>query len=59
MTEEQAKKYWHRNLSRVHTTNALRIERRIIDLQGLFIKVGQLISIDIGRIGVIQFYLWE
>jgi predicted unusual protein kinase regulating ubiquinone biosynthesis (AarF/ABC1/UbiB family) len=33
------------NLQRVHLRNARRIERTICDLQGLFIKVGQLISI--------------
>ena len=33
------------NLRTVHLRNARRIERTIIDLQGLFIKVGQLISI--------------
>lgn len=42
---------WHSDawvedkLRRVHLRNARRIERTIIDLQGLFIKVGQLISI--------------
>lgn len=34
-----------RRLGRVHVRNARRIERTIIQLQGLFIKVGQLISI--------------
>ncbi len=34
-----------RLLSRKHIKNAQRIERAIIELQGLFIKVGQLISI--------------
>src|SRR6185312_10235251 len=33
------------NLRTVHLRNARRIERTICDLQGLFIKVGQLISI--------------
>ncbi|HUJ60798.1 MAG TPA: AarF/UbiB family protein [Kofleriaceae bacterium] len=33
------------NLRTVHLRNARRIERTIIELQGLFIKVGQLISI--------------
>jgi ubiquinone biosynthesis protein len=33
------------NLRTIHLRNARRIERTIIDLQGLFIKVGQLISI--------------
>lgn len=37
--------YYDTHLSRVHRTNATRIERTIVDLQGLFIKVGQLISI--------------
>jgi len=37
--------YYEANLSRVHTLNAKRIERTTIQLQGLFIKVGQLISI--------------
>lgn len=32
-------------LQRVHLRNARRIERTIVELQGLFIKVGQLISI--------------
>ncbi|MBA3539477.1 MAG: AarF/ABC1/UbiB kinase family protein [Deltaproteobacteria bacterium] len=42
---------WHSDawiqhtLTRVHLRNARRIERTIIELQGLFIKVGQLISI--------------
>jgi ubiquinone biosynthesis protein len=42
---------WHSDawvedkLRRVHLRNARRIERTIIELQGLFIKVGQLISI--------------
>ena len=35
----------HRLLARKHVTNARRIERAIVQLQGLFIKVGQLISI--------------
>lgn len=34
-----------RLLARKHVTNARRIERAIVQLQGLFIKVGQLISI--------------
>lgn len=33
------------NLQRIHMRNARRIERTICELQGLFIKVGQLISI--------------
>src|ERR1043165_7176432 len=33
------------NLRQTHLRNARRIERAIIELQGLFIKVGQLISI--------------
>ncbi len=33
------------NLRQIHLRNARRIERTICDLQGLFIKVGQLISI--------------
>jgi len=42
---------WHSDawvehtLTRIHLRNARRIERTIVDLQGLFIKVGQLISI--------------
>src|SRR5262245_48548139 len=32
-------------LRQIHLRNARRIERSIVDLQGLFIKVGQLISI--------------
>lgn len=34
-----------RSLQRIHLRNARRIERTIVELQGLFIKVGQLISI--------------
>src|SRR5687768_14153616 len=37
--------YYEENLSRIHRLNAQRIERTVIELQGLFIKVGQLISI--------------
>jgi predicted unusual protein kinase regulating ubiquinone biosynthesis (AarF/ABC1/UbiB family) len=37
--------YYETNLPRIHTLNAKRIERTIVQLQGLFIKVGQLISI--------------
>jgi predicted unusual protein kinase regulating ubiquinone biosynthesis (AarF/ABC1/UbiB family) len=37
--------YFAANLGHVHRLNARRIEHRILDLQGLFIKVGQLISI--------------
>ena len=37
--------YFDERLSEIHRRNARRIERTIIDLQGLFIKVGQLISI--------------
>ena len=37
--------YFEANLSTVHTINARRIEATILELQGLFIKVGQLISI--------------
>jgi len=37
--------YYEANLSRIHSVNAFRIERTIVELQGLFIKVGQLISI--------------
>ena len=37
--------YYDSNLSRIHELNAQRIERTIVQLQGLFIKVGQLISI--------------
>src|SRR5690242_13048704 len=33
------------NLRQTHLRNARRIERAIVDLRGLFIKVGQLISI--------------
>jgi ubiquinone biosynthesis protein len=37
---------WHEQaLLRTHRRNARRIERTIVELQGLFIKVGQLISI--------------
>jgi ubiquinone biosynthesis protein len=35
----------HKKLTRIHIRNARRIERGICELQGLFIKVGQLISI--------------
>ena len=37
--------WYQSNIGRVHALNARRIERTIIELQGLFIKVGQLISI--------------
>ena len=37
--------YYDANLQRIHQLNAHRIEKTIIELQGLFIKVGQLISI--------------
>lgn len=37
--------YYEANLSEIHRRNARRIERTIVQLQGLFIKVGQLISI--------------
>lgn len=37
--------WFEANLSRIHALNARRIERTIVELQGLFIKVGQLISI--------------
>ncbi len=37
--------YYDANLTRVHNMNAERIEKTIVALQGLFIKVGQLISI--------------
>ncbi len=37
--------YRERELARLHRRNARRIERTIVQLQGLFIKVGQLISI--------------
>jgi predicted unusual protein kinase regulating ubiquinone biosynthesis (AarF/ABC1/UbiB family) len=37
--------YFDVRLSATHRRNATRIERTIVDLQGLFIKVGQLISI--------------
>jgi predicted unusual protein kinase regulating ubiquinone biosynthesis (AarF/ABC1/UbiB family) len=37
---------WHQaRVSRAHRRNALRVERTIVELQGLFIKVGQLLSI--------------
>lgn len=39
------REFYESNLSRIHTLNAQRIERTVIELQGLFIKVGQLISI--------------
>ncbi len=39
------KGWYDARLTRVHTVNARRIERTIVQLQGLFIKVGQLISI--------------
>ncbi len=37
--------WMHHTLRKVHLRNARRIERTICELQGLFIKVGQLISI--------------
>lgn len=37
--------YYDNNLPRVHEVNARRIERTVVSLQGLFLKVGQLISI--------------
>src|SRR5687768_11788117 len=37
--------FWEANISATHTRNAMRIEKTVIELQGLFIKVGQLISI--------------
>lgn len=39
------REYFLGELPEVHRRNAVRIERAVIDLQGLFIKVGQLISI--------------
>jgi predicted unusual protein kinase regulating ubiquinone biosynthesis (AarF/ABC1/UbiB family) len=37
--------YYDRTIVMVHRKNARRIERALIELQGLFIKVGQLLSI--------------
>lgn len=37
--------YYESRISALHNRNARRIERSILELQGLFIKVGQLISI--------------
>ncbi len=39
------KAYREQNIARVHKTNARRVYETILDLQGLFIKVGQLLSI--------------
>ena len=39
------KAYYERTIVGVHRTNAKRIERALLELQGLFIKVGQLLSI--------------
>jgi len=39
------KSWYDARLTRIHQINAKRIERTIVQLQGLFIKVGQLISI--------------
>jgi len=37
--------YAHRKIVEAHRRNAVRVERTIVKLQGLFIKVGQLLSI--------------
>lgn len=36
--------YWDKNCTRIHKMNALRVKDVMLDLQGLFIKCGQLIS---------------
>ncbi|HTJ41303.1 MAG TPA: AarF/UbiB family protein [Kofleriaceae bacterium] len=40
-----SEEWMHHQLRKIHLRNARRIERTICELQGLFIKVGQLISI--------------
>jgi ubiquinone biosynthesis protein len=40
----RGKAYWERKIGRIHEKNALRIKKLMLDLQGLFIKCGQLIS---------------
>ncbi len=37
-------KYWDKNISALHHKNANRVKNRLMELQGLFIKFGQLIS---------------
>ena len=39
------KAYYEKRIERVHTKNAQRIKETIVELQGLFTKVGQLLSI--------------
>jgi predicted unusual protein kinase regulating ubiquinone biosynthesis (AarF/ABC1/UbiB family) len=38
-------KYWDRRISKLHQKSALKIKKTLLELKGLFIKVGQLISI--------------